>query len=204
MVSIMSLATSPLGGPRIINLIRWIHNKHFMTIFCSNKFLPPFCDIDHLWMLITALVLLTHVTEATWILTRRHCDVRDVGGAAGLVRDKGEWERKRVSIIYSSKEGAGSPIPTDPTGVNFIHKEVQGVVDGQSCTAGVRKSGCYTMVHIKIHENGFNLSHFYSLRFSAKFCAKVITRFVKSVRVSIRLSVCLLSRLSFRLSVHVE
>ena len=30
----------------------------------------------------------------------------------------------------------GSRIWTDPTGVNFTHKEVHGVVEGQSCTAG--------------------------------------------------------------------
>lgn len=44
--------------------------------------------------------------------------------------------REGESIIYGSKEGAGLPIANDPTGVNFIHKEVVRVVEGQSCTAG--------------------------------------------------------------------
>ena len=61
-------------------------------------------------------------------------------------------EKERVSIIYSRKEGTGSPIPTDPTGVNFTHKEVRGG-GGRSIThCRVTKSGCYNMVHIKIHK----------------------------------------------------
>jgi hypothetical protein len=65
-----------------------------------------------------------------------------------------EIEIDRVSIIYSSKEGAGWRIQNDPTGVNFVYKEVHGGGGRSIMHCRVTKSGCYNMVHIKIHKNG--------------------------------------------------
>lgn len=45
-------------------------------------------------------------------------------------------ERERDYQLYTAaRKERGSVIQTDPTGVNFTHKEVHGV-EGQSCTVG--------------------------------------------------------------------